>query len=171
VPDNLQIAIYSCDDFYQLRVRYPEGVSVPWSDGGFSSFQVCVEADLINRAKSPDKTKFEKGSFLRDLCENLDLTSFPSSLSNRIDEGFVTPCSFFGEKVEFVDNAIEVDDEGWTYSFKIIAFGDFDGSGEESALVEFRDMASRSSYRIVSPMIVAKDPTTGRMSAKSVYQR
>ena len=135
----------------------------------FADYQQCVVSWLTDRAK-PASHNFITNDFSTVVMDELDLSSFGSSLGPRLEENKVTLSVFSFSNVTQSANEVTINDEGWTYEFTLLAQGDFTGDGNEDLLVRFLDQSGVSSYFSLQTLLLEKTGNDSKLTAKDAVK-
>ena len=118
----------------------------------------CVMDVLQVKAKGSKSSLFD-GDLSRVITNELDLTTFRSSLRRKLDKNIKT---FNALKYEYnyADMQVTVKRSNWEYVFLLLGKGDYDGDGFEDLIVLFVDQALTSSYYSSSLLLLHKNNST-----------
>lgn len=121
----------------------------------YADYQQCLVSWLFERGNSAT-TSFLEDGFSAVILDQLDLSSFPSSLGPRLDENKNVLSTFsFANTTETADKIV-INDEGWSYEYTLLARGDFNGDNKEDFVVRFLDQAGDASYFSVQTLLIEK---------------
>jgi len=104
----------------------------------------CISEKMQSEAVNSKSSQFD-GDLIRVITDELDLTTFRSSLRRKLTENVKT---FNDLKYEhsLSGNKVEVKRLNWKYVFILLGKGDYDNNGFEDLMVMFIDQALSSSY-------------------------
>jgi len=104
----------------------------------------CIAGELQKVANDAKFSLFD-GELSNLVINNLDLTTFRSSLRRKLTEGTNT---FNALKYDYShsDKQVTVVSANWKYDFILLARGDYDSDGFEELMVLFIDQSLSSSY-------------------------
>jgi hypothetical protein len=130
----------------------------------YGDYQICVISWLIDHAK-PANRKFVAENFSSTVIDELDLSSFGSSLGPRLEDNKQTLSAFeFGNITKTADK-VTINDEGWLYEITLLARGDFNNDGIEDLLVRFLDQSGDASYFSLQTLLLEKPSKDAKVTA------
>ena len=157
------VEITNCQDFVNNISQY----SVEETTHNmhvYADFQVCVISWLLDYAKAASKG-FVESDFSNTVIDELDLTSFGSSLGQRLDDNKQTLSAFNFSNITQTTDKVTINDEGWIYEFTLLARGDFNGDGIEDLLVRFLDQSGDASYFSLQILVMEKVSKDSKVTA------
>lgn len=135
----------------------------------YAEYQPCVISRLVDQAK-PSNARFFQENFSSTIIDQLDLSSFASSLGPRLEENKKTLAAFEFSSMTESNHKVEIQDEGWAYEFTLLASGDFTGDGIEDLLVRFLDQSGDASYFSLQTLILEKPDEKSQVSANNAIK-
>ncbi|WP_455204552.1 hypothetical protein [Kaarinaea lacus] len=157
------ISVSTCKDFINNVSQY----TVEETEHNMrilADYQQCIISWLAGQAK-PARVSFLQENFSPIIIDELDLTSFASSLGPRLDENKNTLATFSFNNVTESADKVSIIDEGWTYEFALLGRGDFNNDGREDLLVRFLDQSGDASYFSLQTLILEKANNKAGVSA------
>ena len=158
------ISVHDCETFFKnlgefKLVETPNNLKIYWD------YIPCIAGQLLDKAK-PSQQSAYNNNFQSVILDNLDLTSFNSSLRPRLSN---TNNSF--KSLGFKDNSMDnmmvlIETKDWKYQWTLLARGDFTSDGVEDLLVRYLDQAKTSNYFSVQVFVLQSDNTNNRWVAQ-----
>jgi len=114
----------------------------------------CVTT-MLNQEANSSEISFFKGDMSVVIINELDLTTFRSSLRRKLDASNNTFKSL-GYEFDYADRKVTVKRLNWDYEFILLGKGDYNANGVEQLLVLFIDQAKTSSYYASNLLVLNK---------------
>jgi len=114
----------------------------------------CVQTALQKQAKDSRSGLYE-GSLSKVIIDELDLSSFRSSLRRKLDENTNT-FGVLNYKYSQSNNRVTVKRSSWEYDFILLGRGDYDRDGFEDLMILFVDQALSSTYYSSNLLVLRK---------------
>jgi hypothetical protein len=154
--DSEVVSVNSCEKFINNIQKSSAAIGeTTFNMQVFAEYQTCIAAWVVDHAGTA-KVSYLSEDFPGQLINDLDLSSFRSSLGPRLKEGKQTLSAFSFASIETSDGKVSIKDDGWTYEFTRIARGDFNNNGVEDFLVRFLDQSQEGSYFSVRTLVVER---------------
>lgn len=158
----------NCTEYWNLKKN-----SKPVEDVAtslyLSEYQVCDAIRLLKNASDQRDTGSVKdipAEYTKRIFERLDLSSFPSSISQMTDETSNTFKTIAGKlQPEIKNNRIVSDTDDRNYVLDIAAKTDADGNGKPDLIVWVTDESKEGNYRSYSTIVVLNVDGSGSLNA------
>jgi hypothetical protein len=121
----------------------------------YADYQPCIAAWLVSHAQT-SKTTYLNEPYSSQIINQLDLSTFRSSLGPRLDKNKKTLADFAFKDIKTNYNNVMINDNSWTYEFTLLARGDFTGDGTEDLLVRFLDQAEEGTYFSLQTLVLER---------------
>jgi hypothetical protein len=117
-------------------------------------YLICDSVLLLKQAHVKRFSRHQPHSYGKDLLQRLDLTSFPSSLRQSLDDKHVVLGKQANMPAKAVQFAAISDTDDWLFKLEVVAEFDMDGDGEQDWLLWMTDSAKKGNYRSYGVLIV-----------------
>jgi len=114
----------------------------------------CVST-VLNKKVNSSETSLFKGDMSNVIINELDLTTFRSSLRRKLDASINTFKSL-GYEFDYADRKVTVKRSNWDYEFILLGRGDYNADGSEQLLVLFIDEAKSNAYYSSNLLVLNK---------------
>lgn len=157
------VSVSNCTDFIKNISLYT-AEETGHNMRALADYQQCIISWVAGQAK-PASLSFIQENFSPIIIDELDLSSFASSLGPRLDDNKSTLAAFSFSNVTESADKVSITDEGWTYEFVLLGRGDFNGDGSEDLLVRFLDQSGDASYFSLQTLVLVKTNKNAGVSA------
>ena len=152
------ISLHSCDDLIAV-LRAGKDLGETSEMPSFNAYADCLAITLIANAHQVSSAEFETTQIGERLYRDLDLAGILSSLAPRRPTEHYRLQDFSFEKVLILPLEVALQGNGFTYTLKALALGDFRNTGRQELLVRFSDRAiNNGSYNKITVLVI--DTTT-----------
>lgn len=161
------LSVSSCSEYVTSLTDY----NVVESDENMQMqlyYLPCIIEVVHDNAKNAHSSLFD-GDLSRVVVNELNLTTFRSSLRRKLDENSNT---FKTLKYEYSYTGIQVTvkRQNWEYVFLLLGKGDYDSDGVEDLMVLFVDQALSSSYYSSSLLVLHNNNSAKIWSASDAVE-
>ena len=128
-------------------------------------YLICPSIIALQSAGSPSTNAHFPASYGEELCSRLDLTTFRSSLSPRLN-GAKRVLSALGIPLRTDKYACSFETGDWFFKVEVVAEAEFEKDGKTGWLVWVFDEAKTGNYRGYSALVIRDASSPGLLVAK-----
>lgn len=165
--DKGNISVESCFDYLSNIAKF-NVVETDENMHVLLYYLPCISAELQKNANDSKESLFD-GVLENVIFNELDLTSFRSSLRRKVDDTTNT-FNFLKYEYSHADNRVTIKRENWQYNFILLGHGDYDADGFEDLIFLFVDEALLSSYYSSSLLVLSKNNSDRQWKADDAYK-